>query len=599
MPNELGRVCYRARFTLTPTGGEAAFDVLLAILQQWLEDGERDKSKRTTEALKALQAGRERVAGNLVCPALMEGTFSTPASYTGGAYAGYETAIAARSVVGSGTARAPQWWALEDDESGNVDLTNRWHTTVGVQSPSPDSDDSRSILVNATVWGRSAVVAGVATREPKTAAPGFVANLLADPRVKAIADDGTRLTSDAAPLADRDFEADFAKPLVDPSRTTPLVVVPGGGYRDFVIDPAVLAECLAGAAVTIEQDLGSALLRQRLADLFEEGTPSFYYRCNADCVRIYPAGIDLSDREASHASRYFTRDAVADIGRDPEERAEGIAGEISLALAAAWAPDSDEVTDIEDLATHRLREELAGERERLGAIARDYAEKDKGLDDFVDEIEAELERSKREITERYEKELAEARQDAQEARQALWELQRRGGAQAKTGTASDPRGEAFAAMNSVPRDLADILAAMETAYPDRILVTEKARRSAEEFDYPDDSGELWEILHSVPEVLWQLYWEGCVDVATEYQRATSYELARTEGKSTKDNPRLMAARIAVVDGRELDCSAHVKGKRHYAADKAFRLYYCFDRETGKVVINHCGAHLETAGSSKV
>ena len=101
--------------------------------------------------------------------------------------------------------------------------------------------------------------------------------------------------------------------------------------------------------------------------------------------------------------------------------------------------------------------------------------------------------------------------------------------------------------------------------------------------------------------LWPLYFEshdeeGAID--SRYQAESGYELAFHESSMTNNNASLKKLRERSYDGRTVDITPHVKGKCG-KRDSKFRVHFCVDNEKKLLVIGHCGAHLETAGTRKV
>lgn len=98
--------------------------------------------------------------------------------------------------------------------------------------------------------------------------------------------------------------------------------------------------------------------------------------------------------------------------------------------------------------------------------------------------------------------------------------------------------------------------------------------------------------------LWPKYFED-KDSATkaelEFQNETGYEVTFHESSTTNKDNRLMRERQLSYDGRAIDISPHIKG--HSGNRNApLRVHFCVDRETQLIVVGHCGAHKETAGT---
>mgnify|MGYP007101905729 CR=1 FL=1 len=108
------------------------------------------------------------------------------------------------------------------------------------------------------------------------------------------------------------------------------------------------------------------------------------------------------------------------------------------------------------------------------------------------------------------------------------------------------------------------------------------------------------ILRSVPTTLWDLYFGKVpsANVQKDYQAQTSFELALTEGSMTNKGAKYMKQRERTYHGKTISIAPHIKGRSGNPKDN-FRLHYYADAERRLIVVGHCGAHLETAGSGKV
>lgn len=139
-----------------------------------------------------------------------------------------------------------------------------------------------------------------------------------------------------------------------------------------------------------------------------------------------------------------------------------------------------------------------------------------------------------------------------------------------------------------------VLRTVQAFYPERVEVCPEAYASAREYRMTD-AATAWRIALSAATDIWPLAFEGTAGrLADDYAARTGFELSWHEGSQTSRNPRLRAMRSIRRDGRELDMSAHVKGR---GRDR-LRMHFCADPRTRRIVIGHFGTHLETAGSAR-
>lgn len=163
---------------------------------------------------------------------------------------------------------------------------------------------------------------------------------------------------------------------------------------------------------------------------------------------------------------------------------------------------------------------------------------------------------------------------------------------------SDDGGAARVAecLQSIPRDLTDLLKLARSIWPERIVVLPEAMDSAKSYD--GNLAEEWDIVRGTATALYGLLFEddGCEgQVAGEFQRRTGYELTFSESSATRARADLMKMRERSYGGRTVDISAHIKGR---SQKNSFRLHFYIDRENELIVIGYAGCHMKTAGSHR-
>lgn len=150
-----------------------------------------------------------------------------------------------------------------------------------------------------------------------------------------------------------------------------------------------------------------------------------------------------------------------------------------------------------------------------------------------------------------------------------------------------------------PRSLDDILSNAELIYGDTLAITPRAFRSAKsahlESKYFPDA---WAIIDAMHRVLHPMLFSGDGgDIEFAFRSQTGFSLSMKEGSGTSKNSRLSALRKSVFEGREIDVSAHIKyGARN---PKLLRVHFAVDHQSGKIVIDHFGDHLDNASTHKV
>ena len=111
-----------------------------------------------------------------------------------------------------------------------------------------------------------------------------------------------------------------------------------------------------------------------------------------------------------------------------------------------------------------------------------------------------------------------------------------------------------------------------------------------------DVDAAWECLQALATVVPTLVFEQGVhpgQLPERFRHETGgIELTMTEGSQTNRDSRMGRLRQADLDGRTWDISPHVK----WGSD--FRVHFALDGDGKRVVVGHCGDHLDTAGTRR-
>lgn len=106
----------------------------------------------------------------------------------------------------------------------------------------------------------------------------------------------------------------------------------------------------------------------------------------------------------------------------------------------------------------------------------------------------------------------------------------------------------------------------------------------------------WKLLHSLATVLPDLMFSDnqAGDISAQFKTATGFEMSMSEGKLTKANARLVSSRVVSFDGKQWDITPHAKSDK----SKHLRVHFALDHDKKRVIVGHCGDHLETAGTRR-
>ena len=150
----------------------------------------------------------------------------------------------------------------------------------------------------------------------------------------------------------------------------------------------------------------------------------------------------------------------------------------------------------------------------------------------------------------------------------------------------------------LPETPYDALSLAAQAFSDRIVVLDRARKSAEDF-VKGDPGEVWAVLRSVAVTLHSLLFvERERGLANAFRDRTGYELALRDSKGANRNPDQKAERMVEYEGAVRDATMHIKG-RGVRKGESLRVHFFVDYDKKKIVIAHCGEHLTTDRTSSM
>ena len=269
---------------------------------------------------------------------------------------------------------------------------------------------------------------------------------------------------------------------------------------------------------------------------------------------------------ASHGEDAGDQGQLVALADDGAAQGRSVAHAQGIDAPGEAAVSSDEVADA-------IATSADAERAEEAQLERDL------LQEEVDRLRAELESQKSAAAFR-------ARQLEDEAR----ELRER--AQGLEGRAR------LVETMDLPETPYEALSLAAKAFSDRIVVLDRARRSAEDF-VKGDPGEVWAVLRSVAVTLHSLLFvERERGLANAFRDRTGYELALRDSKGANRNPDQKAERMVEYEGAVRDATMHIKG-RGVRKGESLRVHFFVDYDKKKIVIAHCGEHLTTDRTSSM
>ncbi len=575
---------YRARFALERDGG--CTDVLRAaqeVVYAWVERTRAHEGAADAEPALSDEG------------AFMAGTSCWPAQWQGSAQTSEPFAFAtARFDAGGKTV-----WAMEMDKADSSRVRRRWHTRIGLFG------DAGRVVVNIQITYRIEAGCFASTVPAPPSAPAVVRGLMGIEGAAALVGNMS-LTDAMVPMRENVVVA-LGFLLLDPKRQMPIVLVGTDeeGRLPYCGDVDI-ARSLCGMAQVLVIDFSDQAVASECRSFFSTATPaSWDYRINPGEVRIYLSGCDLASDMHTQPQWRFTAQRM-ERNRD-RRQAESFLRIMAEGLARSIGRRDGDVLEISDVewvesaaGTSRLQAHLSDLRGKVQALeewSRANPPKDgEGFaalqesaatwQELAEELDAEVARLSESATQQA------ARASAAERKAAALEEAL---AQRELKEADCDPGQI---LEAVPQTLVDVLRYAEAVWPSRLAFTDASWKGADEWN--DELGSLaeeYEIVKAAAEVLWPLHAEqsGGGDITRAFQERTGFELTLKEGKVTNSIRRFAVMRKCVLDGREYNATAHIKGRN---GKLGFRFHYAWDEQRRQIVVGHVGAHLETDGTRR-
>ena len=282
---------------------------------------------------------------------------------------------------------------------------------------------------------------------------------------------------------------------------------------------------------------------------------------------------------------------------------------VGLARRAPVGSRAD-VTSPDDVGARRREAKFAETLRRAAAASDDqilkalYEESNQALVRRVNELEEQKKDLARQVDDLMMEhdELREANDDQQtEVRSLRAELQK----EAERARKLERGLEAFQKLEYLPRRLDEVVELVAKVFSDRLVFTERAVKSAAAAainDRPNEMARVWALFRAMATTLYSIHFDRVHDeggdIDRDFESKTGFEHAITEGKLTKSDRALMKLREESYDGRIVDITPHVKYGDNLPP-RYLRVYYCPDHPTRRLVIGHCGDHLDTAGTRRM
>jgi hypothetical protein len=470
----------------------------------------------------------------------------------------------------------PENWVIEVIHNDSMYYFRKWSAEIALSKIDENSYRFSTIIKN---WIQPGFI-GEEPPEPSISTPRYVKSII---NIKSsISQKGdTALLADPKLIKVGDGK-ELAEVIFSKKRLLPLIFVSkkysSNDCVHYTINPWTLQRHVCGNANVYI--LESYLVNEELNYFLGNG-----YTCNLGTLRIFMPNIVKSRNNDSLRHRFFS---VNQINHKSEDQ---VLNDISIGIsrhAKVFLPQ--EIYSIQGVISKRRRS-------RLYTLAKERAENSSQSEELkllweeLDEITSQIS-EKDNIIQQLETNIEIVEQEKSDLSWQVNQLENMKSENAELKAMSS----VIKSLDGFPMNLFDVIMIAKQVFINKIVFTERALVSAKEYNIKDFN-EAWSIIKSIYDHLHNLIFNvSNTDIEREFKNLTGYNLAMTEGRQTKKDKALMKIRKDNYLGKEIDITPHVKwGNKE---PKLLRVHFYADHQNKKIVIGHCGCHLDNYSTRK-
>lgn len=297
-------------------------------------------------------------------------------------------------------------------------------------------------------------------------------------------------------------------------------------------------------------------------------------------VRVY-AKFFQGDNSTRH--RFYTKSKIEEYGK------ETVLSQIGIALSRnSKTFMATEIVRIKDVIHSRSMH-------KLQQLKKEKIEDYKGYSELLEAENADLEEKVKQRS----LEIDEAKSSMTSLEDELRKIKAKFYCLENVDTQKSAGLNSFYQLSELPLTIVDALNMLSAMFPERLIVHENALDTASNFSGCNDINcvySVWRMGYRLATDMHELLFQGKrYDLEKEFLNRTGIELGMSETKQTKKDKKLMDKRVCVYNGKEIDFTPHLKGKRN---EGYLRMHFSIDEKKSKIIICYCGEHIETSGTRR-
>lgn len=477
----------------------------------------------------------------------------------------------------------PEAWALELIHRDHSESARRWSVEIGLKAEANGQVRFTTVVSH---WMIPNFI-GEYPDPPMRSVPKYVVDILKNPNLNCRRG-GSKILHQFEAVTHKNAQALYDQ-LKASDRQLPYVFVAAKPDSDMLaIDPVAAYRSLLGSA-NVYAFFENSVLEEMNYYLGNN------YRCEPGSVRCFLPKFDKHRDDNARIHRFFTGDHIADRGQ--EHILDCIANGFARNGTAFRTYDLRSFSDLFVLRRKRRLQQMFANKDSAGdavdseelAFLKEACEALDAENQELSTLTSQLEIEKDELqTDLSNKTYQIA--EAEKLRTQLKDFE-----QVKNAVEN---------LASLPQSLEEILRLAGTLFPEKLTIASEAFKSAADHEKKYDYWKKQEGLSIAWQMLYDLAQTGHGlllndqggDIEREFNDSSRFELAMTEGKTTKGDADLMKKRDLVFDNKKFSMAPHLKHQSK--TPKLLRVHFAIDNENKRLIVGHFGDHMSNASTRK-